>query len=308
MPMGTPGRTRSRHAPWSSGLRRSCLRRSSAIPPDRPACEHRNTGRPRLLPAPPRPDVKRTRSRVGGFVIGCGWNRPTATTESRSTVAAPNLTRAQAQQRAELLDVDSYTIELDLTDGGGKPGDTTFRSTTRVRFGCTTPGESSWIDLVAAGVTRAVLNGVELDVSGYREDDGIALPDLAESNELLVQAQCRYMNTGEGLHRFVDPLDGNVYLYSQFETADAKRVFACFDQPDLKARYRFTVQAPEGWTVISNGSEVARTPTGDGAATWEFAETERISSYLTALVAGAYHRAEFGYASTSGEVPGAIVC
>ena len=95
------------------------------------------------------------------------------------------------------------------------------------------------------GVSSATLNGTALDVSGYREDDGIALPDLAAENELTVVATGRYMNTGEGLHRFVDPVDGAVYLYTQFETADCKRMFACFDQPDLKARYTLTVTAPD---------------------------------------------------------------
>ena len=109
--------------------------------------------------------------------------RPTI--KGRVQVAVPNLTRGQAQQRADLFDVDSYTIELDLTDGGGKPGDTTFRSTTTVRFRCARPGESSWIDLIATEVRRAVLNGVELDVSGYRAEDGVALPELSAINELV---------------------------------------------------------------------------------------------------------------------------
>ncbi|HET8643187.1 MAG TPA: aminopeptidase N [Pseudonocardiaceae bacterium] len=204
-------------------------------------------------------------------------------------MAAPNLTREQAQQRAELLDVDSYTIELDLTDGGGKPGDTTFRSTTTVHFSCRRPGASSWVDLIAAGVSSAVLNGVELDVSGYREDAGIPLPELAETNELVVDAQCRYMNTGEGVHRFVDPLDGNVYLYTQFETADAKRMFACFDQPDLKATYVMRATVPADWKVVSNAA-AAGTDTGDpgGGVRHEFERTKPMSTYLVALVAGPY--------------------
>ena len=167
-------------------------------------------------------------------------------------MAPPNLTRADAERRAALLDVADYAVELDLTDGGGKPGDATFTTTTTVRFGCRQPGAASWIDFVGAEVASAVLNGVALDVSGYREEDGIALPDLAAENELTVVGTGRYMNTGEGLHRFVDPVDGGVYLYSQFETADAKRLFACFDQPDLKARYRLTVTAPADWQVVSN--------------------------------------------------------
>jgi aminopeptidase N len=203
-------------------------------------------------------------------------------------VAAPNLTRDQAQERAELLEVESYRIELDLTDGGGKPGSDTFRSTTTVVFRSRTPGASSWIDIVAATVHRAVLNGSELDVSSYREEDGITLPDLAETNELTVEADCRYMNTGEGLHRFVDPVDGGVYLYSQFETADAKRMFACFDQPDLKSVYSMKVTAPHDWKVISN-SEIIATEDGEGGAdVHTFATTKPMSTYIVALVAGPY--------------------
>src|SRR5919112_1143312 len=111
----------------------------------------------------------------------------------------------------------------------------------------------------------AVLNGRELDVSGYREDEGIALPELAANNELTVVATGRYTNTGQGLHRFVDPVDGSVYLYTQFETADAKRLFACFDQPDLKARYTLTVHAPGDWQVVSN-TLAERTTNGPGGA------------------------------------------
>src|SRR5690606_39837960 len=124
-----------------------------------------------------------------------------------------------------------------------------------------------------------ILNGRQLDVSAYTEDEGIALPDLAADNELVVHADCRYMNTGEGLHRFVDPVDGGVYLYSQFETADAKRMFACFDQPDLKASYRLTVTAPKDWKVVSNSPVASREDTPEGAVRTVFEPTERISTY-----------------------------
>ncbi|MGE0296588.1 aminopeptidase N [Pseudonocardia sp.] len=198
-------------------------------------------------------------------------------------MAPPNLTRSDAERRAALLDVAEYVVDLDLTDGGGKPGESTFASTTTVRFTCREPGSSSWIDWVGASVGSATLNGTALDVSGYVEDDGIALPQLAAENELTVVATGRYMNTGEGLHRFVDPVDGGVYLYSQFETADAKRLFVCFDQPDLKARYTITVTAPEDWKVISNA--VAES-VEEGVH--RFATTEIMSTYLVALVAGPY--------------------
>jgi aminopeptidase N len=194
-------------------------------------------------------------------------------------MGAPNLTRTDAEHRATVISgVTDYRIELDLTDGESE-----FGMVTHVRFGCARPGESSWIDLVAASVASATLNGVELDVSGYVEDEGIPLPDLGPENELVVHARGRYMNTGEGLHRFVDPVDQAVYLYSQFETADAKRMFACFDQPDLKGRYTITVTAPEDWQVISN----AAAESVEGGV-HRFATTEIFSTYLVALVAGPY--------------------
>ncbi|MGQ0482848.1 MAG: aminopeptidase N, partial [Pseudonocardia sp.] len=230
-------------------------------------------------------------------------------------MAAPNLTRTAAEQRAALLTVPgstiTYDIALDLTDGSGRPGETEFDMVTTARFGCAEPGASSWIDLVAASVAGARLNGVELDVSGYREDDGIALPELAAENELTVIARGRFMNTGEGLHRFVDPVDAGVYLYSQFETADAKRMFACFDQPDLKATFDLHVTAPSPWEVISNGSTVTAEATADGKTNETghiFATTPRMSTYLVALIAGPYAVWRDEYADDHGKIPLGLVC
>ncbi|HEX3592583.1 MAG TPA: aminopeptidase N [Pseudonocardiaceae bacterium] len=216
-------------------------------------------------------------------------------------MAAPNLTREQAEHRAELLEVQSYVIDLDLTDGNGGPGEKLFRSTTTVRFRSRTAGASSWIDLVAEQAERAVLNGVELDLLHYREDKGIELPGLAEENELVVDARCRYMNTGEGLHRFEDPVDGGVYLYSQFETADAKRMFACFDQPDLKATYQLTVLVPAEWKVISNTAVESTEEDRSGAVRQSFATTDLLSTYLVALVAGPYAEWRDEFADETGD-------
>ena len=223
-------------------------------------------------------------------------------------MAAPNLTRDDAITRAELLDVESYAIDLDLTDGAGGPGESTFRTTTTVRFTAAEPGASTWIDLVAAGVRSATLNGRELDVADYDEEKGIALPDLAADNELVVDADGRYMNTGEGLHRFVDQVDGGVYLYSQFETADAKRMFACFDQPDLKATITMTVTAVPSWQVISNGGGEAVTDADHGAKRHAFATTAPISTYLVALIAGPYARWDDTYTDEHGTIPLGIFC
>ncbi|GAA4940388.1 aminopeptidase N [Actinomycetospora succinea] len=223
-------------------------------------------------------------------------------------MAAPNLTRDDAATRAEMLEVDSYDIDLDLTDPAtGGPGESTFRSITTVRFRSAQPGASTWIDIVAAGVRSAVLNGTSLDVSDYDEEKGLALPDLAADNELVVDADCRYMNTGEGLHRFVDPVDGGVYLYSQFETADAKRMFACFDQPDLKATLAATVTAPSTWEVIANGAASEAAEAG-GVTRHVFTPTPRISTYLVALVAGPYAKWTDTYSDEHGSIPLGIYC
>ncbi|HVQ89752.1 MAG TPA: aminopeptidase N, partial [Mycobacteriales bacterium] len=204
----------------------------------------------------------------------------------------PNLTRPVAQTRADLLDLVSYEIEVDLTDGGGKPGEHTFRSTTTVRFGCREPGAGTFIDLIAAGIRSATLNGQPLEVSGYTLEDGLALPDLAADNTLVVDADCLYTNTGAGLHRFVDPVDGAVYLYSQFETADAKRMYACFDQPDLKATFSIRAITPYDWEVVSNARAARTSDAPGGAKLVQFATTPRLSTYVTALVAGPYHKVQ----------------
>jgi aminopeptidase N len=217
-------------------------------------------------------------------------------------VALPNLTREQAVERAALLTVDSYRIALDLTDGNGKPGERTFRSTTTVTFDALS-GADTVIDLAAGTVHRATLNGRAIDVSGYDESTGIPLRGLADHNVVEVDADCYYSNTGEGLHRFVDPVDDEVYLYSQFETADAKRMFACFDQPDLKATFEVTVTAPTHWKVIANG---ATANAEDGVHT--FVTTPRMSTYLVALIAGPYANWTDTYRDEHGEIPLGLFC
>ncbi|HWX99605.1 MAG TPA: aminopeptidase N [Mycobacterium sp.] len=217
-------------------------------------------------------------------------------------MALPNLTRDQAVERAALITVDSYQINLDLTDGNGAPGERAFRSTTTVVFDALA-GADTVIDIAADNIHSATLNGRELDVSGYDESDGIPLRGLADRNVVVVDADCRYSNTGEGLHRFVDPVDDETYLYSQFETADAKRMFACFDQPDLKATFTVQVTAPKHWKVISNG---ATTSAENGVHS--FATTPRMSTYLVALIAGPYVEWKDAYTDEHGEIPLGIYC
>ncbi|MDH6135793.1 aminopeptidase N [Kitasatospora sp. MAA4] len=214
-----------------------------------------------------------------------------------------NLTREEARTRAQLLHVDAYDIELDLSsarDGG------TFRSTTVVRFTAAEPGAATFIDLVAPAIHEIVLNGTQLDLAAFA-DSRIALTGLAAENELRVVADCAYTNTGEGLHRFVDPVDGETYLYTQFEVPDARRVFASFEQPDLKAAFTFTVTAPRGWVVVSNSPTPQ--PIGDGdTQVWNFAPTGRISTYITALIAGPYVGVFDEYTDGAQSVPLGIYC
>ena len=221
---------------------------------------------------------------------------------------AENLTRDEARERAALLTVTSYEVALDLT-----AGPTTFASTTVIRFRASA-GASTFLDLIAPTVHSITLNGTELDPGEVFADSRIALDGLAAENEVRVVADGAYTNTGEGLHRFVDPVDDEVYLYSQFEVADSRRVFAVFEQPDLKSVFTFTVRAPAHWTVVSNSptpepvavpGEVGDAPSAD----WSFAPTPLVSSYITAIIAGPYHRETGELTSSDGRVvPLGVFC
>jgi aminopeptidase N len=197
---------------------------------------------------------------------------------------ASNLTREEARERARLLDIESYGVELDLTGD-----DVTFGSVTTVRFGCARPGTSTFIDLSAPAVREIVLNGTSLGLEKF-DGNRIRLDGLAETNELRVAADCAYSRSGEGLHRFTDPADGAVYMYSDLETFDAHRVYACFDQPDLKAAFQLEVIAREGWQVISNmAPATSGQAQGTGTARWRFPPTPVLPTYVTAVAAGPYY-------------------
>ena len=189
-----------------------------------------------------------------------------------------NLTRTEARQRAELIEVQRYAVDLDLTTGAES-----FRSRTEAHFTCRQPGRDSFIELLAPTVHSIELNGLQLDPSAALRGDRIALPDLAEANVLRVEADCAYSRTGEGLHRFVDPADGAIYLYSQAFLYDAHRIFACFDQPDLKAVFELSVTAPPDWVVVSNAPVEH-----SGESRWEFTPTPPVSTYFIAVIAGEY--------------------
>ena len=214
-----------------------------------------------------------------------------------------NLTRKEAIERASILDVQSYEVEIDLTQGGEL-----FGSTTRVRFSAK-EGASSFIDAITGAVHSVVLNGKVLDPAEVSDGIRIQLPSLAKENELVIVAQGKYTNTGEGLHRFVDPVDQEVYLYTQFEVPDSRRMFAVFEQPDLKATFSFNITAPSYWKVVSNSPTPEPHELRDGVSVWNFAPTPRISSYITALVAGPYVEVNDQLVSSSGKViPLGVFC
>jgi aminopeptidase N len=218
-----------------------------------------------------------------------------------------NITRAEAMERSALIEVGQYSVELDL--GTDLPtSETTFSSRTTVTFTSSTPGASSWIDLIADSVSSVVLNGQSLDPATVFAGNRIQLPSLQAENTLTIDAMCNYMRTGEGLHRFVDPADKEVYLYTQFEVPDARRMFACFEQPDMKASYAFTVTGPSHWQVVSNASSPEPVGARAGMSTWTFPVTDRMSTYITALVAGPYHVVADSYEGIYGTIPLRLYC
>ena len=228
-----------------------------------------------------------------------------------------NLTRIEAEERKAVIEAPiHYHVDLDLTVGAKNFGSKSF-----ICFNAK-PGSSTFLDLIADEVTSIDLNGKSLNPAVAFQDNRIELTDLKEKNEVTVEARCRYSNTGEGLHRSVDPSDGNIYLYSQFEVPDARRVYAVFDQPDLKATFDFKVLAPASWIVTSNMPAASvtdnETVTEEGTLgtheaettkLWVFESTPTMSSYLTAICAGPYAEWHTEYANEDGRtVPMAMYC
>jgi aminopeptidase N len=213
-----------------------------------------------------------------------------------------NLTRQEAQERASVVTTHTYDVQLDLT----VDSTTQFGSVTEIRFDAT-EGASTFVDLVGAQVEAITLNGESIDPGVYA-DSRIPLSNLKSSNTLRVQALCTYSRSGEGLHRFVDPADDRVYLYTQFEVPDARRVFATFEQPDLKAEFTFHVTAPSHWAVVSNSPTPEPVPAAEGTSTWHFAPTKRMSTYITALIAGEYVSVTDVYEGEYGRIDLGVFC
>ncbi|MFJ3956619.1 aminopeptidase N [Arthrobacter sp. NPDC090010] len=224
-----------------------------------------------------------------------------------------NLTRNEAQERSAAVRTLSYDVTLDVRDAED-PAVSWFPSESVITFEAE-PGSATFLDFIGESVEAVFLNGKKLSIDDVVDGSRIKLPELRELNQVTVLAHALYSRSGEGLHRFVDPADGKTYLYTQYEPADARRVFANFEQPDLKARYTFHITAPAHWHVVSNGVETSRTPLASDlqAARWDFAETLPLSTYITAVLAGPYFRASDAWTgqTSDGEtlhVPLALYC
>ena len=218
--------------------------------------------------------------------------------------ATREITRQETAERAQLLRIDSYDIELDLTRGPE-----VFGSVSVIRFGCNETGATSYVDLIASTVHEVVLNGSAIDPAAAYADGRIALTDLTEQNELRVVADCAYTSDSTAMHRAVDSADGKVYLYTTMCAAEARKVFANFDQPDLKASFALHITAPAHWTVLSNQPTPPPSPIGADTAVWHFDPTPRISTYLTAVIAGDYELVHATHTTARGqEIPLGIAC
>jgi len=217
---------------------------------------------------------------------------------------AAEITRDEASERARLLRIESYDIELDLTRG-----EDVFGSVSVIVFDCAEPGASTHADLVAQTVHEITLNGSPVSPATGYAHGRIALTGLAARNELRVVADCAYGTGGSGLQRSIDSADGKVYTFTDFEAAHARTVFANFEQPDLKAAFTFHVLVPSGWVVISNQPAPEPDPAGPGKAAWHFPATPRISTYLTAVAAGEYHVLRDSHTTPAGQViPLGLAC
>ncbi|MHA7300110.1 aminopeptidase N [Pseudarthrobacter sp. MDT1-22] len=233
-----------------------------------------------------------------------------------------NLQRDEAAQRSALISTHSYDVSLDVRQAAD-PDVAGYISRTVIHFSAAVPGQgqgqgqvaSTFLDFIAGEVHSVFLNGQALPVADVVDGSRIRLDNLQAENQVTVTGTALYSRSGEGMHRFVDPADGQCYLYTQYEPADARRVFANFEQPDLKAEYTFHVMAPSGWEVASNGVEAARTQLTSDPATsrWDFATTRPMSTYITTVLAGPYFKAQDHWSATLDdgtqlEVPLALYC
>ncbi|WP_320538231.1 aminopeptidase N [Pseudarthrobacter sp. IC2-21] len=244
-----------------------------------------------------------------------------------------NLQRSEAATRSALITTHSYDVSLDVRQAAD-PEVAGYTSRSIIHFSAALPGAGSpaapagkpdeghtakpartFLDFISGDVHSVILNGKSLPLADVVDGSRIRLDNLLAENQVTVTGTALYSRSGEGMHRFVDPADGQCYLYTQYEPADARRVFANFEQPDLKAEFTFHVMAPSGWHVASNGAEAARTPlTSDpDTSRWDFATTKPMSTYITTVLAGPYFKAEDHWSATLEDgthldVPLALYC
>ena len=225
-----------------------------------------------------------------------------------------NLRRDEAATRSALITTHSYDVTLDVRQAAD-PDVAGYQSRSVINFSAARPGASTFLDFIGSDVASVVLNGTDLPAADVVDGARIRLDNLQAENQVTVTGTARYSTSGEGMHRFFDPADGQCYLYTQYEPADARRVFANFEQPDLKAEFTFHVLAPSAWQVSSNGTETRRAPLPDDPETscWDFAPTRPMSTYITTVLAGPYFKAEDSWCGTLDDgttltVPLALYC
>jgi aminopeptidase N len=220
-----------------------------------------------------------------------------------------NITRSEAELRSQAITSHSYEVLIDLSGRVADAAEHTPEETyvSRSKIGLGSQGADSYVNLIADRLISATLDGEPLPSQAFA-DHKLHFTASPGEHELEVVAVCRYSRTGEGLHRFVDPVDDRVYLYSQFETADARRMYACFEQPDLKATFQLTVIAPAHWTVLSNSPAVTPLPEEEGLGRFVFDATPPVSTYITALIAGEFHTVTDSYPGRTAEIPLSLSC
>lgn len=212
-----------------------------------------------------------------------------------------NISKVEAEERAKHLSVESYGVTLKVV-----PGEETFYSKSIVHFSCNSPGYSTFIDAPARKIIGASLNGLPVDLSNY-DGESIFISDLANQNELIIEMEAVFSKNGEGLQYSVDPSDQEIYLYSQCAPALTRHMYACFDQPDLKATFTLSATVPNHWEAISNSPVNSKSPEGANYTTWNFLPTARIATYVTAFIAGPYHHVHDEYIGEK-KIPLGIYC
>lgn len=196
--------------------------------------------------------------------------------------ASPYISQYQANLRSEVISDVSYELDFQLT------GETEFTASTKVNFRLSEVPKELSLDLNKAQIKRFMINGTAV----YPNYNGAYISLNSRllstgSNTVIVEYTRAHSTNGEGLHRFQDPIDGKVYLYSHFEPAAAQQMFAVFDQPDIKAHYQISVTAPKDWQVISTMRETSIKAVG-ASNRWEFPQTPKLSPYNFSMHAGPY--------------------